>query len=43
MLIFDRDRRRVVSSIGWADRAAIWVFDLESRRVELIPIPDCLR
>jgi hypothetical protein len=36
----DKERRRVVSSIGWADRAAIWVFDLASRQIELIPIPD---
>jgi hypothetical protein len=39
-VFYDNERRRVVSSIGWADRAAIWVFDLASERVELIPIPD---
>ena len=39
-MIYDKERRRVVSSIGWADRAAIWVFDLASERIELIPIPD---
>jgi hypothetical protein len=39
-VIYDKERRRVVSSIGWADRAAIWVFDLASERIELIPIPD---
>jgi hypothetical protein len=39
-VFYDKERGRAVSSIGWADRAAIWVFDCASRQIELIPIPD---
>jgi hypothetical protein len=37
-MIFDPASRRVLGSLGWVDRGAIWVFDLKGRTESRIPV-----